>query len=168
MIVGIQLGLKLVYSWIFWIINSSPAKLPRVSVACNQKGLCVLNTSSQLVHFATSQSLEVDNGTDVACQAYLSALGALPRSGYHQGGASGKGHLGPFLGPGLNQARVPRDGVSCLEGASAFLLPKILPSPPCSVSLASPVAPLNTSSSEKPSLTIWLRATIWSQVPFAL
>lgn len=37
--------------------------LPWVSVACNQKGLCSLNTSSQLAHFATSQSLEMDDGT---------------------------------------------------------------------------------------------------------
>lgn len=44
-------------------------------------------------------------------------------------------------------------------------------SPPHAVvaaSSASPMAPLNTSSSEKPSLTIWLRETILSQLQFAL
>lgn len=97
--------------------------LPWVSVACNQKGLCSLNTSPQLAHFATSESLETDDGTHAACQACLAALGTLPHSGHRQPGTSGKGHPGstPCLGP-RPQIRVSRDGGGpCLGGGGVLL-----------------------------------------------
>lgn len=79
--------------------------LPWVSVACNQKGLCSLNTGSPLAHFAMSQSLEMDDDTQGAGRAYLAALGTLSHRaappGWHIGEGSALG-LPPFWARGLN------------------------------------------------------------------
>lgn len=106
--------------------------LPWVSVACNQKGLCSPNTSSQLAHFATRQSLEIDDGTMWLARCIWQHLEPYLVLGTASMAHRGRGIQGlpPFWA--WASTKGPQDGVSCLGGASAFPLPKILPSLCCS------------------------------------
>ena len=128
---GLQLDLKLIYSWAFQRINFSLSDYPGFLSLVNPKDPSALNTSSQLIHVATSQLLETGHGTDgLARQLSVSTWNPSSQQAQPEEGMS-RAYLP------LSWARAWADAPwgqrsflpqSC---ASAFPLLKILPSPRC-------------------------------------
>lgn len=122
-----------IYSWTFQEINSSLSAYPGFLSLVNPKGLCALNTSSQLIHLAKSQFLETSHGTDGLTRRLSVGTWSTSSQRAQPGGTPQKGCLGPACPLLWAQAWVeaPRGQRKFLpQGcASAFLLLKNSPLP---------------------------------------